>query len=438
MDASVKPATATDIRVNLLGLLGLCTGAWWFVHERAPDAFSVPLLLLLTAGPILLLDVLVNRVHHRPSTGLDWAAPHERDAARVVTKWIGAAAGASIVALGYLCYPEYQWPLHLFASQPYTGFYASYYGFLNYFGPALLLVGGATLAWLDVYLIDPRDPHWHLGALILGQRKDVDYRKAADLLRMWIIGGYFLPLMFVYATGNLTNLHTAVHATRPTFDYWFEVLYSLGLLVDVMFAVVGLVTISRVFDNHLRTADDTGPGWITTLVFYQPFLSVFSRQYFAYESHLRWGDWLFLYPETKVAWGTAILVCVWAAALSAVAFGCRFSNLTNRGILTGWTYAWTKHPMYVANVGFLALTATPFLHEGSTIDVFRRMCMFSLFAGLYWVRGRMEERHLSADPAYVQYALYMNRRSLFAPLGALFPFLRYAPPPQAAQPAPPH
>jgi hypothetical protein len=44
---------------------------------------------------------------------------------------------------------------------------------------------------------------------------------------------------------------------------------------------------------------------------------------------------------------------------------------------------------------------------------------------IYYLRARTEERHLSWDPVYRQYATLMNERSLFRGLARWLPFLRY-------------
>lgn len=429
-------APVPGLRTNLLGLAGFAACAWWLVQHRPDATVSVPLLLAATLLPLILADVGVHRVHLRPSTGLDWFGAHDRDGGRVVTKWIGAAAAIGLVALAYAVYPEYLWTRHLVPPADYNGFYLRYYLFLDRFAPAFLVLGALYLAWIDRYLVDPRDAHWHLGALLLGQRSGVDLAQAADLLRLWLVRGYFLPLLVIYTGDNIGGLYGAVDADRPPFEYWFEVLYSLGLLVDLTFATVGHLLMMRVLDTHPRTVDRRTTAWVTTLLFYQPFLSVFASWYFAYESHTRWGDWLDGTPALKVAWGVAILTCVWTTGLSVVAFGLRFSNLTNRGILTRFTYGWTKHPMYVANVLAIVFVSTPFLYEGDAEETVQRVLRLGVVAGLYWARARAEERHLSRDPEYVRYALAMNERSIFAPLARAFPFLRYVPPADGPAPEP--
>jgi len=47
---------------------------------------------------------------------------------------------------------------------------------------------------------------------------------------------------------------------------------------------------------------------------------------------------------------------------------------------------------------------------------------------VYYARARTEERHLSRDPTYVAYALWMNEHGLLRQLGRAIPVLRYRAP----------
>ena len=59
------------------------------------------------------------------------------------------------------------------------------------------------------------------------------------------------------------------------------------------------------------------------------------------------------------------------------------------------------------------LTAVPFIVVGDPLDAIRR-CMLLLFLnGVYYLRARTEEAHLSQDPTYVQYAQWISRHGLF-------------------------
>jgi len=121
-----------------------------------------------------------------------------------------------------------------------------------------------------------------------------------------------------------------------------------------------------------------------------------------------------------------VLLCVFAWATAT--FGCRFSNLTHRGILTNGPYRWSKHPAYVTKVLSYWLITMPFIASTGLADAIRGCLMLALVGGIYFVRARTEERHLSRDPTYVAYALWMNEHGLLRWLGQAAPFFRYRPP----------
>jgi steroid 5-alpha reductase family enzyme len=108
-----------------------------------------------------------------------------------------------------------------------------------------------------------------------------------------------------------------------------------------------------------------------------------------------------------------------------VTFGLRFSNLTHRGILTNGLYRYCKHPAYVSKNISWWLIAVPFIAEGGVLDALRDCLLLFGVNVIYYLRARTEERHLSWDPVYRQYATLMNERSLFRGLARWLPFLRY-------------
>ena len=114
--------------------------------------------------------------------------------------------------------------------------------------------------------------------------------------------------------------------------------------------------------------------------------------------------------------------------MSSTAFGLRFSNLTNRGILTNGPYRWSKHPAYIAKNLTWWMIAIPFINEAGTDEAVRLSILMAFVNLIYFMRARTEERHLSNDPAYVTYAIAMNERALLSPLARLIPSLKYFPP----------
>ena len=100
-----------------------------------------------------------------------------------------------------------------------------------------------------------------------------------------------------------------------------------------------------------------------------------------------------------------------------MAFGCRFSNLTHRGILTNGPYRVTKHPAYIAKNLSWWLIWLPFMLEKDWYEVLRDVVMLAMVNGIYILRARTEEAHLSRDPDYVAYAAGMRRHGWFRWLG---------------------
>ena len=64
----------------------------------------------------------------------------------------------------------------------------------------------------------------------------------------------------------------------------------------------------------------------------------------------------------------------------------------------------------------------------SQAEALRGCLMLGLVNYIYYLRARTEERHLSRDPTYVAYALWMNEHGILKWLGRVAPILRYAPP----------
>ena len=94
------------------------------------------------------------------------------------------------------------------------------------------------------------------------------------------------------------------------------------------------------------------------------------------------------------------MIYVWAT----LAFGLRFSNLTNRGIITRGPYRFVRHPAYAAKVVSWWCEAVPIF--GSFLQLF----FFLGWVSIYFLRAITEERHLKADPCYRAYCDAVKHR----------------------------
>jgi protein-S-isoprenylcysteine O-methyltransferase Ste14 len=182
-------------------------------------------------------------------------------------------------------------------------------------------------------------------------------------------------------------------------------------MIDVSFATVGYALTMKPLDAHIRSANPYAAGWMAALICYPPFILM--NQGGPLDYHPATADWAYWldgspFLLTLVALLLVLLTAVYA--LATVAFGPRFSNLTHRGILTHGPYAWSKHPAYLAKNLFWWLATLPFLAtSGNVADMIRNTFLLAAVSGVYYWRARTEEKHLSADPAYRDYAEWMAR-----------------------------
>jgi Isoprenylcysteine carboxyl methyltransferase (ICMT) family len=415
------PASVTSFWLNAIALVPVLSTL--FVLRRMHLAAMKDMMILLASVsiPIVILDLAVLRVHRRASTGLDWAGAKSSDARRVLTKIVGLAFTLALIALAYWTFVEYH-----------GAFYDPLFDQLRRLWAPLSIIAVIYIWFLDGLMVAPHDAYWQLGRFVLGHRSDARAADVANHFRGWLVKAYFFPLMFVW-------LHGSVHELI-SFDFagssWsnlrvYDYLYTLIFGLDLLFTTAGYALSLRIIDTHIRTAEPTVYGWAVALFCYQPFFSLMERQYVAYGGNVSFGGWLSAWPTLRWAWAIVILSLLTTYTLATVAFGVRFSNLTHRGILTGGPYRFSKHPAYITKNFSWWLISVPFLHTPWT-DGIRHCLTLGCINMIYFLRAKTEERHLSRDPDYVAYALWMNDHGALAFLGRWFPILRYRAPAEHA------
>jgi protein-S-isoprenylcysteine O-methyltransferase Ste14 len=211
-------------------------------------------------------------------------------------------------------------------------------------------------------------------------------------------------------------------------------LITFMFMIDVTMASVGYVLTFKVLDAHIRSANPYASGWMAALICYPPFIMMAPGGPLDYHpATAEWTHWLADQPVLMAAIGFWLVFLTGIYAWATVAFGLRFSNLTHRGILTHGPYAWSKHPAYLSKNLFWWFAVLPFLAtSGSLVDAVRNTVLLALISGVYYWRARTEERHLSEDPAYRDYAAWMERNG---PVPRFIRWFTGAERPTAAAPA---
>lgn len=398
------PSSATHGAVAAVGLAAFlgAIGVLRASHPFAGDVVTSALFVMaMTAGAIFLVDLGWHKVHHRRSTGMDFRYS-DPCWTRSLVKYAGLLGSLGFVVLLYWLFPEYH-----------GSFYDRYHQMLWIVVPPLLVLGLPYIYLIDRHMPEPRDGLWHIGMAVLLQWQAVNTRILGQHLLGWLIKGFFLPLMFTSMCGGLSKYIAFDLASLTGFKAWFDFLYDFLYFIDVALVSMGYLMTLRLTDTHIRSAEPTLLGWAAALVCYEPFWSLFGHQYLAYDAGNTWGKWLWDFPVAYCLWGGTILALVAIYVWATVIFGARFSNLTHRGIITNGPYRWTKHPAYIAKNLSWWLISVPFLSQGAPDETLRHCLLLLGLNGIYLLRAKTEEWHLSRDPDYVQYARWIDQHGLF-------------------------
>jgi protein-S-isoprenylcysteine O-methyltransferase Ste14 len=429
--ADPRPISAVSHGVGLAGVAGL---ALWVLIARnfgavanmlgippslfgldaIPDIASGPNAALLSTVfcgvPMVLWSVFVDKVHLRKSTGINWSL--KRPVADVldtsIIKIAGLWATWALIALFYALFRFY-------TQSPKWNFSFAMEVVQTAVLP-LVILSVPYVVWLDRYLVEPRDGTWHFGAWIAG-RDDWDRDEIFHHLRAWAVKGFFLAFMVSIIPGGfaqIVNVNVGEAIQNPV--TLAHMLISAMFLIDVHLATVGYALTMKPLDAHIRTANPYLAGWVAALMCYPPFIIVNQGMLIDYsignQGDNSWHYWLAGHDALLYLWGAMLVALTAIYAWATMAFGLRFSNLTHRGILTHGPYAFTKHPAYLSKNSFWWLAVLPFLvTTGNPMDAIRNTAMMALVSAIYYWRARTEEKHLMADPDYVNYAAWMERNA---------------------------
>ncbi len=392
------PPSATHGLVALGGFLGLALGTVLLrVYQPVGNiACAATVIMAATALGIFLPDLLWRKIHRR-NIGPAGAGNMRRS----LVKLAGLLGAMSMIALLYWLFPEYH-----------GSFYSNYWVMLMIILPAWLGSALPYIYWVDRRLAQPHDSLWQTGRFFLLQWDGLKFPVVGQYLLGWLVKGYFLPLMFIYLCDDLDGmLHYDFHKVR-NFSSAYDFLYDAFYFVDVGMISMTYIMTLKLTDTHIRSSEPSGFGWMVALFCYQPFWSQMNRQYIDYNPGRDWGSWFADTPWAYTLWGSIILALLVIYAWTTVSFGGRFSNLTHRGIITNGPYRYSKHPAYISkNISWWLITM-PFMIN-STVDVAVRCSLLLLMLNtIYYLRAKTEERHLSLDPVYRQYALWIERRGV--------------------------
>lgn len=350
---------------------------------------------------MILVSLLVDKVHLRATTGIDWKAPRKwgQDLDVSITKLAGLWATWVLIAFLY-CIARWYW----------RGQYMFSMAVLGAFAGPLVVLSIPYVLWLDRYLIKSRDGAWHFGAMLIG-REPHDVGEVWHHLRAWAVKGFFCAFMISILPGGfqgVVSLDLASLAGDPVrIGTWGT---ELLFVIDVQIAMVGYLITMKPLDAQIRTANPQLAAWVAALICYPPFLLMGDGGPLNYHQNTGdWAMWLKGYPLLLWIWCALLIFLTAIYAWATVAFGLRFSNLTYRGVLTNGPYAFTRHPAYLSKNLFWWFSTIPFIATTDSLtDVIRNTALLGLVSAVYYWRAKTEERHLLAEDAkYRDYSAWM-------------------------------
>ncbi len=404
--ADPRPKSAVSAGCGLAGLAGLL--CWIFFARSWTPVLDGPYSALANVAacgiPMVLWSLIVDKVHLNPTTGIDWtsikpwAATREISITKLTGLWATWGLIATVYAVG-----KFYWE---------GGFTFSMW-FLQTTAPALFAVSIPYILYFDRRAVQPKDDCYVFGCWLMGTDEGKDHEAIYRHLRAWAVKGFFLAFMLAIVPpgfGDFVRGDTAkIWGDPVALANW---LITFMFVIDVAFATVGYMLTMKPLDAHIRTANPYAAAWMSALICYPPFILMGDNGPFDY--HHGTGDWTMWFAgHPVILWivGATLVGLTAIYAWATMSFGYRFSNLTHRGILTHGPYALTKHPAYLSKNLFWWISTIPILTTASWTDAARATILMGVVAGIYYWRARTEERHLGADPAYQEYAAWMDRHA---------------------------
>jgi protein-S-isoprenylcysteine O-methyltransferase Ste14 len=411
---AILPKSVTSFRINLIALVCLLVGLYCINIYQGPDfglsytrliIAKMCFLMLCWSLPVIILEYFYfRRLKHFDHGRLD--------VRRALIKTMALYFTLSIVALVYWIAPEYH-----------GSFYKPYWELLRVVLP-VVLIGSLPYFYLTGgFIEDSMDSYSLLGFRILGARQNDDTAIIRNHFLGWLVKLFFLPLMTVYMYNTTRYFVTADPAqVFSNFRLFYQFAWELIFAIDLIIVTIGYLLTLKLLDSHIRTAEPTLGGWVPAIVCYEPFWAAVSASYLAYnKNNYSWGSWLGGNETGYLIWGSAILILITIYSLSSIAFGIRFSNLTHRGIITNGPYRYSKHPAYISKNLSWWLIAIPFIVVNDNYTASLQACLMLLGVNaIYYMRAKTEERHLSWDETYQQYAQAIEQQGLFAKVKRVF------------------
>ncbi len=392
------PKSAVSVGSGIAGSIALLLALAVGLGAGLSTLAMIFLVMGVTATASAVWDVVVDKVHLRPSTGLDWSLrrPASEIYGIVGIKLVGLLATFGLILIGYQIFRTYQAEKYLF-----------YFRIIQIVAPTILIATPIYILFTTRYMVEPKDKLWHFGRFVTGGRAVADMAMVKDHLLGWTIKAFFLAFLVsivphVFLPVLTLSFEQALSGIVP----FFLAVVAVMFFFDVCFGTFGYVMTFRPLDSHIRSANPYLSAWVFALICYPPFTLMSGSGPLNYhQGGQKWSVWLADAPMLLIVWGVAMAVLTAVYASATVIFGIRFSNLTHRGIITVGPYRYFKHPAYLSKNTYWWFASMPFLTTADDPMVaVRNVVLLAVVNWVYFMRAKTEEKHLMADPDYQAYS----------------------------------
>jgi protein-S-isoprenylcysteine O-methyltransferase Ste14 len=394
--------------ISLLGVCGFVVvwGTITLLKIHSIEDVSIAF-LFFTGLPMGAASIIWNGTHRRSSTGLAGKS-NATNWRRTCTKWLGLFGTIGSLGMFYFLIPEYS-----------RSFYRPAWDICRVAVLPVLFVAVPYIAWIDRRMKEPEDGYFQAGLVFLGKWSAVRCNELRLYALGWLVKGFFLPFMLAGVADRLIVLNRE-GVNISSFGYLYSSGLNLIYTIDVVFGALGYLMTLRVLDAHIQSVESTVLGWFSTICCYVPFSTLVWTYILTYKGKTNWYEWLANYPTLCISWGFLIMLLHVVYIWSTCSFGCRFSNLTNRGIVTHGPYRYLRHPAYLSKNLAWWMMSVPFVAHHGWFDNSRACICLLITNVIYAIRAATEERHLLKDPAYQAYYAWIDAHGVFAHIKSLW------------------
>jgi len=362
----------------------------------------------------------------------DFSAPRPMNAEaweRVVKRCMALYACVAAVTFLYVFLGEYNfWNLYEYTRQNTGWYYRHYWRLFIVLVPAICVLCWPYFYAVECYGKTGSDDEFLILSRWISKPWSIirsglptqrhENAHVANLARGLCVKFFFIPVMVSFCFGNWTSWETFTHFVFKQFQHmdwnsldsvarnfrnFAHIVFAFILLVDVCNGLVGYIGSCRLLDTQVISAEPTMFGWVIAVLCYPPIQPVMMGVYLEYSLKEIWPVDIFrAYPVFSLVMTVASLSLMAVYAWATVAFGLRFSNLTNRGVICSGPYAYIRHPAYICKNLSWWIDAMPFMIGSPHLIPLTMVRMLGTNT-IYTMRALTEERHLMREPHYREY-----------------------------------